>query len=110
MRQYILRRLLLIPVIMLLVSLMTAFAFWIISGSVAEIKCGLQCTPEVIAATEHEYGLDRSFFEQYGGWLGIWENKDGEVSGVLQGDPGESFLTTLSVGGGSSAVCPSLSS
>jgi peptide/nickel transport system permease protein len=98
MRTYILRRLLLIPVIMLLVSFMTHSTFRIIPGSVAEIRCGLQCTPEVIKATKHEYGLDRGFFVQYGSWLGVWENEDGEVSGVLQGNFGKSFLTTLSVG------------
>ena len=99
MRTYILRRLLLIPLIMLLVSFMTHSTFRIIPGSVAEIKCGLQCTPQLIADTKHEYGLDRGFFEQYGSWLGVYTNEDGKVSGVLQGNFGKSFLTTLSVDG-----------
>ena len=109
MRQYILRRLLLIPVIMLLVSLMTAFAFWIISGSVAEIKCGLQCTPEVIAATEHEYGLDRSFFEQYGNGSASGRTKTAKSPESYRETP-ESRSDHPFRRGGSSAVCPSLSS
>jgi peptide/nickel transport system permease protein len=97
MRQYIIRRILLIPVIMLLVSFMTAAAFNIITGSVAALKCGLECTPTVIDDIEHQYGLDRPFLAQYGAWLGVWENKDGDYSGIIQGDPGESYLTTISV-------------
>ena len=97
MRQYIIRRILLIPVIMLLVSFMTAVSFGIITGSVASLKCGLECTPATIDAIEHDLGLDRPFLAQYGAWLGVWENKDGEVSGILQGDPGESYLTTIDV-------------
>jgi peptide/nickel transport system permease protein len=97
MRTYIIHRLLLIPLIMLLVSFMTHTTFRIIPGSVAEAKCQLQCTPEVIDAIEHEYGLDRGFFAQYGSWLGVYPDENGDVSGILQGDFGESFLTTISV-------------
>jgi peptide/nickel transport system permease protein len=97
MRQYIFRRLLLLIPIILLVSFATHATFRIIPGSVAHIKCGLECTDEVVAAIEHEYGLDRNFFAQYGAWLGVYPDADGDFSGVLQGNLGDSFLTTLPV-------------
>jgi peptide/nickel transport system permease protein len=95
MRNYIIRRLLLLIPIMLLVTFMTHATFRLIPGSVAEIICGLQCTEETIAAIEHEYGLDDNFFRQYGEWLGVVPDDDrgNEFHGVLQGDFGESFFT-----------------
>jgi peptide/nickel transport system permease protein len=94
MRNYIIRRLLLLVPIMLLVTFMTHATFRIIPGSVAEIICGLQCTDETIAAIKHEYGLDDNFFRQYGEWLGVIPDDDrgNEFHGVLQGDFGESFF------------------
>ena len=104
MRDYIIRRLLLLIPIMLLVSFMTHATFRIIPGSAAHLICGLQCTEETVAAIEEENGLDESFLRQYGEWLGVWPDDDegnskilglevrGKFSGVLQGDFGESFL------------------
>ena len=96
MRDYIIRRLLLLIPIMLLVSFMTHATFRIIPGSAAHLICGLQCTEESIAAIEGKYGLDENFFRQYGEWLGVWpdDDKGNKFSGVLQGDFGESFLNS----------------
>jgi peptide/nickel transport system permease protein len=109
MREYIIRRLLLLPLIIIGVSFLTFVSFRFIPGSVAHLKCGLECTPEVVEAIEHQYGLDRPMFEQYGEWLGVnqilnWVGvynppEDGRNrNGILQGNLGESFLTNLSVG------------
>jgi peptide/nickel transport system permease protein len=97
MREYIIRRLLLLPLIMFGVSLLTFASFRIIPGDAAEIKCGLECTPETLADIREAYGLDEPAWQQYGEWLGVLQNDDGEYSGVLQGDFGSSFLTNLPV-------------
>ncbi|MCI0818621.1 MAG: ABC transporter permease, partial [Chloroflexi bacterium] len=105
MRNYIIRRLLLLIPIMILVSFLTHATFRIIPGSAAHLICSFQCTDETVAAIEGQYGLDENFFQQYGEWLGVWPDDDagdgkipilgvrGKFSGVLQGDFGESFLS-----------------
>jgi peptide/nickel transport system permease protein len=95
MRDYIIRRLLLLIPIMILVSFMTHATFRVIPGSAAHLICGLQCTDEVVADLETEFGLDESFFRQYGEWLGVWpdDDKGNKFSGVLEGNFGESFQT-----------------
>ncbi len=94
MRDYIIRRLLLLIPIMLLVSFMTHATFRIIPGSAAHLICGLGCTEEVVEDLEADFGLDENFFQQYGEWLGVYPDDDegNKFSGVLQGDFGESFL------------------
>jgi peptide/nickel transport system permease protein len=70
MRNYILRRLLLIPIIMLGVSFLTFLMFRVVvPGDAASIECGFGCTPEVVEAVRHEKGLDRVWYVQYGDWL-----------------------------------------
>src|SRR3989304_3621861 len=82
MRNYIIRRLLLIPVVMLAASSLTFTWFRaVVPGDAAILACGFGCTPEVIEDVRHEKGLDRPWYEQYGDWL----------LGVVQGDLGESL-------------------
>ena len=97
MREYILRRVLLLPFIMFGVAFMTFLAYRIIPGDAAILHCQLECTPDTVAALRHEFGLDRPplplsvdtkppFLEihgdsQFGSWL--WN--------VLRGDLGSSF-------------------
>jgi peptide/nickel transport system permease protein len=76
MRNYIFRRLLLLIPIMILVSFMTHATFRLIPGSAAHIKCGLECTPEVVEAIEDEYGINENFFRAYGEWLGVVPDDD----------------------------------
>lgn len=97
MREYVIRRLLLLPVIMLGVSLLTFLAFRIIPGDAAEIKCGLECTPETLKDIRAEYGLNEPAWRQYGEWLGVIPDDDGGWSGVITGDFGRSFHTNLEV-------------
>ena len=96
MREYIIRRLLLLIPIMILVSFMTHATFRVIPGSAAHLICQFQCTDETVAAIEAEFGLDESFLRQYGEWLGVWPDDDegNKFSGVLQGDLGESFINS----------------
>ena len=87
MRDFIIRRLLLLAPIMLGVSFLTFAIFRVIPGDAAVIICGFQCTPETLHDIRHELGLDEPFYEQYGDWL----------KGVVTGDLGESYHTKLSV-------------
>src|SRR3990170_4217607 len=80
MRNYIIRRLLLIPVIMLGVSFLTFIMFRVvIPGDAAILACGFGCTPEVVQQVRSDLGLDEPWYEQYGDWVG----------GGLPGGPGE---------------------
>lgn len=82
MRNYIIRRLLFLPVIMLGVSFLTFIMFRVVvPGDAAILTCGFGCTPDTVEAIRHEKGLDRPWYQQYGDWL--W--------GVVQGDLGESL-------------------
>ena len=103
MRDYIARRLLLLPVIMFGVAFMTFLAYRIIPGDAAILHCTFECTPETLAALRHEFGLDKpplpvsgdaappfiEFHEnsQFGDWL----------TDVLKGDLGTSLSYRTSV-------------
>jgi peptide/nickel transport system permease protein len=87
MRDFILRRLVLVPPIMLAVSFLTFLMFRIIPGDAAVFFCGFGCTPEVLDDIRHQLGLDRPWYVQYGDWL--W--------GIVRGDFGSSFHTSLPV-------------
>jgi len=86
-RDFIIRRLLLLVPIMLGVSFLTFAIFRVIPGDAAVLICQFNCTDETLRDIRHDLGLDRPFYEQYGDWLG----------GVLEGDLGQSFLTKLPV-------------
>src|SRR5207247_2523898 len=87
MRDYILRRLILLIPIMFGVTFLTFLAYRVIPGNAAVLTCGLDCSPQVIKDLEHEYGLDRPWYEQYVGWL--WD--------VAHGDLGRSFAYNIAV-------------
>ena len=71
MRNYILRRLLILIPIMLGVSFLTFAMFRMIPGDAAVLRCQLGCTPEVLEDLRHEMGLDRPWYQQYGDW--VWD-------------------------------------
>jgi peptide/nickel transport system permease protein len=80
-RNYILRRLLLLVPIMLGVSFLTFAVFRLIPGDAAILTLGFGSTPENVEDLRHELGIDRPWYVQYGDW--VW--------GVVQGDFGESI-------------------
>ncbi|MDO8613378.1 MAG: ABC transporter permease [Dehalococcoidia bacterium] len=82
MRNYILRRLIVLIPIMVGVSFITFAMFRLIPGDAAVLRCQLGCTPEILEDLRHEMGLDRPWYEQYGDWL--WDI-------VRHGDLGQSL-------------------
>jgi peptide/nickel transport system permease protein len=96
MRNYALKRVLMLGPLLLGVSLMTFVMLRIVPGDAAVARAGLSATPERVEELRHELGLDRPYFpisidserpfvhvhsdSQFGDWL----------AGVMRGDLGES--------------------
>lgn len=65
------------------------FAFMVVlPGDPARVALGVQATPEALAATRAEFGLDRPYIVQYADWAG----------GLLRGDFGRSYITRTEIG------------
>ena len=97
MRAYIIRRLLLIIPTGLLVTLICFGTVRFIPGSVMELMAaemsfdiGLSYD-ETVEYVSQQLGMDEPIYIQYGRWLGIVPQEDGEIKGVLQGDLGNSL-------------------
>ncbi|MGH8248940.1 MAG: ABC transporter permease [Gammaproteobacteria bacterium] len=85
MRDYIIRRLLLLAPIMIGVSLLTFSLFKLIPADAVILRCGFGCTPEVVEDLREQLGLNRPAYpvtfdgsppfvnlhgdSQYGSWL-----------------------------------------
>ena len=69
MRQFILRRLLFIVLVLLLVSILVFFITSIIPGDTAQAMLGQNATPESLKALRHTLGLDQPPIQRYfPGW------------------------------------------
>lgn len=79
---YILRRLLLLPVILLVVSIITFSLGRLAPSDYVEIQAGSRARPETIERIREERGLNDPVPQQYVRWLGD----------VLQGDFGQSVV------------------
>jgi peptide/nickel transport system permease protein len=78
---YMIRRLLVIPFMLLAMSFFVFLLLFIKPGSAAFATSGQLINPVQIAALEKELGLDKPFYVQYGKWLG----------NAVQGDFGKSL-------------------
>jgi peptide/nickel transport system permease protein len=87
MRDYIIRRLILLVPMMLGVSFLTFATFRIIPADVVDIICGWQCSAEDRETIREEWGLDRPLLVQYVDW----------ADGLVSGDLGHSFRGRLDV-------------
>ena len=89
MGRYIIRRLIWVVFVVLVVIFVTYFIFFKLpSGDPAVRFAGRQPTPELVKEVRHQFGLDRSFFVQYGlfvkhfflgdqyGWPGMGKSFD----------------------------------
>jgi peptide/nickel transport system permease protein len=78
MSAYIVRRLLWLPVLLILISLVT-FALGIYGpGDPVQVMAGLHTNPQIIEQVRQEYGFDQPFYVQYGRYL----------ANILQGNLG----------------------
>ena len=67
--KYAAKRIAMLPVTMVIVSLLAFVAFDLISGDPATAMLGTAATPEKVAALRAELGLDRPLLVRYGEWL-----------------------------------------
>lgn len=81
MREYVIRRLLLVIPIMIGVSFLTFAIFRIIPGDPCVLEQGFGATEETVNDCREAHGLNDPWFEQYGNW----------VANVAQGDLGTSL-------------------
>jgi peptide/nickel transport system permease protein len=82
MRNYILRRLLLMVPVLFGITVIVFLVIWLIPGDPAKAILGTFATPENVAKLNHDLGLDRPLPVQYLIWLG----------NVLSGDFGRSYI------------------
>jgi len=87
MRDYILRRLLLLIPVLLGISVCVFFIMQLVPGNVVSGILGIEATPELRAAWEAKLGLDKPVLVQYFVWLG----------NAVTGNFGESFRTGIPV-------------
>jgi peptide/nickel transport system permease protein len=52
--------------ILVAISMVTYLIFWVLPVNPAAISCGQHCTPQKIAANEHQLGIDVPIYVQYG--------------------------------------------
>ncbi|MBI3954368.1 MAG: ABC transporter permease [Chloroflexi bacterium] len=81
MTAYIVRRLLWLPVLLLIVVFITFVLGTYGPGDPVEVRLGTKANPEAVARLRHQLGLDRPFAVQFADYVG----------GVVRGDFGESY-------------------
>ena len=102
MFNYLIQRLLIMIPTLLVISFLVFIIIQLppgdfLSNQLAELQSqGDSAATERVEFLRTQYGLDRSFLEQYAIWLGVWPGPEG-LSGMLQGDMGHSFEFDLPV-------------
>ncbi|MCX8230700.1 MAG: ABC transporter permease [Alphaproteobacteria bacterium] len=102
MFNYLIQRLLIMIPTLLVISFLVFIIIQLppgdfLSNQLVELQSqGDSAATERIEFLRAQYGLDRSFLEQYAIWLGVWPGPEG-LSGMLQGDMGHSFEFDLPV-------------
>jgi len=94
MRTYIIRRLLLVIPTVFLASIIIFFLIRLIPGDVVDAMVadfGAAVGVTTRPALEKALGLDVPILTQYGRWIGVVPQADGSISGILQGDLGNSL-------------------
>jgi len=76
-------------VVSVAVASIAVFLFMaVLPGDPAQVALGVNATPDLVAKTRHEFGIDRPLATQYFSWIG----------GVLTGDFGRSYVTRDVIG------------
>lgn len=103
MRAYVVRRFLLMIPTLGIVTVIVFLLVRFIPGDVIDMMMaqmseqsgmGAELTEEYL---REAMGLDEPMHVQYGRWLGVWPQETGEVSGIFQGDLGESLWKNESI-------------
>ena len=95
MRDYLIRRILLVIPTLLLVTMIVFTLVRFIPGDVMDMMVAEggegQVEFEDVGELQRALGLDAPIYTQYGRWLGVWPQATGEFSGLLQGNLGKSL-------------------
>ena len=70
MTRYLIKKLLTLVILLFLVSITVYSVLFVLPGDPAQIILGINATPETLANLRAELGLDKSFWLQYGEWMG----------------------------------------
>jgi peptide/nickel transport system permease protein len=84
----ILRRTAIFVVSVLVASVVVFLFMAVLPGDPAQVALGVNATPELVAQTRQEFGLNRPLVTQYLDWMG----------GILSGDFGRSYVTKEPIG------------
>jgi len=112
MRSYVIRRLLLCIPTLFLVAVLVFLTVRFIPGTVIDLmvaemsqeaSLGQEISVEYI---KQSLGLDQPIHVQFLRWLGVMPQKDGKVSGVVEGDLGKSLWSGRSITGEMAAKIP----
>ena len=97
MRAYVIRRLALVLITIFLVTIIAFLSVRFIPGSLVDLMVADKYREatgnreEMAAVIKEQLGLDVPIWQQYLRWLGVWPQKDGRISGVVEGDLGKSL-------------------
>ena len=98
MRAYIIRRLLMLIPTVVIVSLIIFLLTHLIPGDIIDaMQAAVSDIKIPRAELERALGLDVSLMHQYGRWLGVVPQADGNLSGLLQGSLGSSLWRKVPV-------------
>ncbi len=87
MKTYLLKRLLLVPVVLAGVTFLVFLLIWALPGDPALALVGERAKAETVESIRRELGVDRPFLKQYLGYLKL----------IMHGELGRSFYTNRSV-------------
>ena len=82
MTTFIVRRLLWLPVLLMIVSFVTFVLGFYGPGEPAEVRLGTRATPEAVERLREQLGLNRNFIVQYSSY--VWD--------FVRGDLGDSYI------------------
>ena len=98
MRTYVIRRLLMLIPTVVMVSLIIFLLTHLIPGDIIDaMQAAVSDIKIPRAELERALGLDVSLMHQYGRWLGVVPQADGNLSGLLQGSLGSSLWRKVPV-------------
>ncbi len=102
LRNYIIRRLLILIPTLLLVTILIFMLMRLLPGDIIDAVAvrmaeGGAETEIDRAMLEHRLGLDAPVYVQYGRWMGVVPQMDGSFSGIFQGDLGISWWKRVPV-------------